>query len=582
MKFSFASIYNTIRKELGGFVGNLNKRLDILEKIVAKRVKSGENVLKAVTETMQQQNFSAGLTKDIGKTIVDSAIAGHKVNAGEMKQSKKPETSQAEKVPPLSEAKRKIILNKLTGDMWAPDQMKLSDRLHGAAGNVKRAIVDTVTSSIRNADTVKEMATKLYDGYNSGVGVLNQAEVPKYLQRMRNLAILAANGDKTVIGDLEKAIAAAERNINKLNTRPLKTSYQRLVEACKSGKLREKIIDRAVYVAVQEKSRYHAMRIARTESQRAWFQGFVSESQTDPLVFGYRWGLSSKHQYVPFDICDVFARMDVGFGRGIYYKNRLPLIPVHPHCGCMLYRVFVTDIDKSARFNLDKAREYLDSLPEDKKEALFGKRGLEAYKKDGDWQKHLIGWDGLKAPHLVLKNADFIDGTPDTIKRRMAKRLESLTADEKAALTDYTGNSSAMINRRLARGEKLLRYENQVKLLDSALEKGITTHDMTVYRKTIPEFLGLTGNSLLNSRGRVITENKYVSTSLKDFDYQGRNVAMKIDVPKGFKGALYIKDVAHGKYKGQEEVLFKRGLKMAIKKVRFESGMYYIDVEVVK
>lgn len=66
-----------------------------------------------------------------------------------------------------------------------------------------------------------------------------------------------------------------------------------------------------------------------------------------------------------------------------------------------------------------------------------------------------------------------------------------------------------------------------------------------------------------------------------DIMYQGRNVHLEIEIPKGYKGCLYIKDVATEKYKNQEEVLFKRGFQYKIKSVNKEKDRYYIKAEAV-
>lgn len=53
------------------------------------------------------------------------------------------------------------------------------------------------------------------------------------------------------------------------------------------------------------------------------------------------------------------------------------------------------------------AREYIDSLDERKKQALFGEDGLQAYEAGGDWQKLLRGWDGFRKPKSRLSLDDF-------------------------------------------------------------------------------------------------------------------------------------------------------------------------------
>lgn len=394
MNVSLKQIYSTIRRKLHSFTDKLSARLNRLERSIAEKIKSGKTVIHAVDETMAEQRFANGLLKDTQNTMAEMAAAGHGIgNANDS----------------LDKQRRKIIINKLTHFMWAPDEMPLSERIHGSGNKIRQEIVDVISASIRNAETVKNMAMKLYGGYGGKDGALKPAETPRYLQRMKDLAMLAASGDKRVIKDLEKAIASAEKHIKKLETNELRAAYKNLLDVCENKRLKEKLIERAAYVAVQEKTRYHAMRIARTESQRAWFQGLIAKHQDDPLVFGYRWALSSRHKHVPFDMCDAFANMDVGFGKGIYPKNFMPIIPLHPHCMCMVVPVFVSDVDKNAAVNMKKAREYFSGLAPCDRRRLFGADGDMLYRKGGDWQGLMRGWEGMKKPDKVLSGADFIE-----------------------------------------------------------------------------------------------------------------------------------------------------------------------------
>lgn len=71
--------------------------------------------------------------------------------------------------------------------------------------------------------------------------------------------------------------------------------------------------------------------------------------------------------------------------------------------------------------------------------------------------------------------------------------------------------------------------------------------------------------SVLALKGEVVTNSIFSSTSLdKDFRWVGRNTVIDLEVPKGTKNALYIKDLAVSKYKYQEEVLFGRNLQYKI------------------
>ncbi len=87
--------------------------------------------------------------------------------------------------------------------------------------------------------------------------------------------------------------------------------------------------------------------------------------------------------------------------------------------------------------------------------------------------------------------------------------------------------------------------------------------------------------SINNLIGYTITNKSFTSTSIIDFDYPPRDMVIKFKVPKGYKGAAYIKSVAYQKYQNQEEVLFDRGLKYKISSARIENNNYYLEAEVI-
>ena len=53
-------------------------------------------------------------------------------------------------------------------------------------------------------------------------------------------------------------------------------------------------------------------------------------------------------------------------------------------------------------------------------------------------------------------------------------------------------------------------------------------------------------------------------------------------VPKGYKGALYIKPLAYKMVKNQDELLFKRGLCYNVIEAEEKDGCFYIKAEVIK
>ena len=178
----------------------------------------------------------------------------------------------------------------------------------------------------------------------------------------------------------------------------------------------------------------------------------------------------------------------------------------------------------------------------------------------------------------------------NTFKNQMSKQLEKLTNEEKKAILRYTGNAANRVNSAIYSGkqQRIDQEKGFMDLLDSALSKGTVEHKMVVHRDTIPEYLNAfpkgfqySEEDIKRMNGMTLTNKGYTSTSFHDIMYQGRNVHLEIEIPKGYKGCLYIKDVATEKYKNQEEVLFKRGFQYKIKSVNKEKDRYYIKAEAV-
>lgn len=178
----------------------------------------------------------------------------------------------------------------------------------------------------------------------------------------------------------------------------------------------------------------------------------------------------------------------------------------------------------------------------------------------------------------------------NTFKNQMSKQLEKLAEEEKEAIWRYTGNAANRVNSAIYSGkqQRIDKEKGFMDLLDSALNKGTVDHKMVVHRDTIPEYLNVfpkdfqyTDRDIERLTGVELTNFGYTSTSFKDLTYTGRNVHLEIEVPKGYKGCLYIENIATDKYKNQEEVLFKRGFRYKIKSVKKEKERYYIKAEAI-
>lgn len=330
-------------------------------------MEKGMDIRDAVQKVLEDLDFDSYNTELIAAAVVASAIAGFGL---------RPEQVTAEAKAEI----KKVLMKK----PWSADGMKLSERLHGVDKVLRQNIISTVTASVNNSDSVIDMARKLYDGYNSGKAVIKPADLPEYLKKLVRQARLAVQGDASELSKLGVLQAAQKlKNPDRLTTKALKRAYKDLVEAC--AKLETEAVDKALWTAIQEKSRYYAERIARTESSRAWYEGYMADSDSDDDVAGFKYTLSSAHKRKPYDICDVYANGDFGFGKGIWPKGRQPEIPVHPHCMCYYSKVFKWQL--KGEWKPEKAREYINSRSAVQKQLLFGKEGTARYNAGEDWQK---------------------------------------------------------------------------------------------------------------------------------------------------------------------------------------------------
>ena len=148
--------------------------------------------------------------------------------------------------------------------------------------------------------------------------------------------------------DIEKQVMLALQtgmSARRLRNQILATAEQQEIEIPKW--LKEQLknaepdeIAKKVARYVEKKQKYNAMRVARTEIQRAWRASYVNMSKKLNFVKGIKWNLSRNHPKK--DICDDLASANpVGLGPGIYPKDAVPFNghPAHPHCRCYLTTV---------------------------------------------------------------------------------------------------------------------------------------------------------------------------------------------------------------------------------------------------
>jgi hypothetical protein len=110
------------------------------------------------------------------------------------------------------------------------------------------------------------------------------------------------------------------------------TAFRRIVKAVETGQM--ELLSDAVYWWQYDKQLYYLKRIARTELATAQHRAVIESTLGDPDIIGYQWRLSSSHPEP--DICDYYAAIDMGLGKGVWTKDAIPRHKAHPHCMCLI------------------------------------------------------------------------------------------------------------------------------------------------------------------------------------------------------------------------------------------------------
>ena len=269
---------------------------------------------------------------------------------------------------------------------WSADGLNLSERTTQGEKWVVLQAAAAITEAVKEGNNVKAMAKSLFDGYGHG-GIIPAQDIPKFMDKVISLT---ADYQSPAF---KLALRGARRNIDKLTTRGMKAAYNGILEAIADGN--QKKLDNAIYVATQERTRYFAERIARTEKARAYADGVVYEAMNDEDCVALHWKLSSRHPVN--DICDLYAHADLwGMGEGIFPKDKVPNLPVHPNCMCKLIPVVHGSLKLKSETPIDQRQKggmkYINSLSSVKRASLLGVHGAKKVMAGADWRKYARGF----------------------------------------------------------------------------------------------------------------------------------------------------------------------------------------------
>lgn len=357
--------------------------LRMVEEQVIANLKKGWSVTKAVNSAMK--NLSGDTLKD---AVKDAIIAAILIGYGKK----------------LSLEVQEHIVEKLLIESWTADNVTLESRIETLAEGIREQAKSTISSTLLQAAYVESLGRSLYT-LVIDTQIVDIVAVKDICRKLRTAARLAMYGDLDYINSLNAVLDTLLRRLEDDNFKKRQSAYNAIREYTDS--IKAQALPVAAKAAFEEKARYKVERLARTETSKAWFEGFMAHYQDNDLIFGYRWRLSPRHRI--YDQCDVCANINIGYGRGVYPKDKMPTIPQHPHCVCTLKPVYWSQIRENAHLDVSKARKYINSISQSQAQALFGVEGAEKVRANGDWQKYLHGWQGLTNPNRQLTKEDFTE-----------------------------------------------------------------------------------------------------------------------------------------------------------------------------
>lgn len=319
---------------------------------------------------------------------------------------------------------------------WAKDNLNLSTRLHARGQAVRKEVGDILKATIGKGNTNKKIASELFN-----LGVIDTAELPQFMEQVAKLPIDISAEEK------RKLLRKVQRQVSKRTTAGLRAGYSEVIKVVESDNQQK--LDKAIEIATEEKTRYHAERIARTETARAYADGQVSRYKDDDDIVAFQWKLGTRHPV--FDICDFYANADLyGMGKGVYPKDKVPMLPAHPHCMCRLKPIVDGMIDNSTpKENINEGgMDLLKSLSVKEQERLLGVHGRVAVLEGkARWQDHLRGWDAKDVFKVRTPNEDILEQNISKNDRRNFKPHKGISVNPEFLADRREINSKRYLDR---------------------------------------------------------------------------------------------------------------------------------------
>lgn len=277
-------------------------------------------------------------------------------------------------------------------ERW-PDGLNLSERLWNWDNSVKTGLAKTVQDGIRHGESVSKimyaMQRKIETAHAGQRFKIVETYVDDWVTELHQSATALIH-DPEARALWDATVADAEERILSLTANGSRSAAEQALKEMQKAVLKgsEELADKAAKWWLYDKQLYHLKRIARTEMATAMHRAVIAGTIDDETIIGYQWRLSSSHPAA--DICDYYANIDMGLGKGVWTKDAAPRHKAHPHCMCLLIPR-VTPIKVSGSKNYG---EFIKNAHPDRQAQLLPAWAMQAMNK-GAKLDSLIKPDGL-------------------------------------------------------------------------------------------------------------------------------------------------------------------------------------------
>lgn len=337
---------------------------ELLDDIIINS-KKGMEISKAIKKSLKDTEFFEEVEKQLLLAISDSAYLDKDFEYNE-------------------EELEDLILN----EAWTPDDVTLAQRLKDLKKTYENMVYDSIMSTqILSIKVVSDLKKAIQENkYNNLDSIITNVQL--------------LYGETNINGNILKDDIIRETNILKAKAR-----HKEILEEDDISTLMSLLLMLPTVTVIagsiksiygNAKSRYSA--IATTECPRIAYEVLLSKTLNDDTIFGYKWDLSPIHGRFPYDICDVNAGANIGYGVGVYPKDKIPYYPAHTHCICIIRTVKLTKKLENATYDENGVTKYLNKQSKENLSNLFTKNNLDSYKNGENWENTISHWKGYEKP----------------------------------------------------------------------------------------------------------------------------------------------------------------------------------------